>query len=80
MKDMWGSGGIAPPVLVSALDGSGQLHAPAALASAKEPLVSIEYEARWAPESVWTLWGREKSLSLDRNRASAVQPAVRRYT
>jgi hypothetical protein len=28
---VWGSGGIAPPFLLSALDGGDQLHAPAAL-------------------------------------------------
>jgi hypothetical protein len=28
---LWGSGGIAPPFLTSALDGSGQLHALAGL-------------------------------------------------
>jgi hypothetical protein len=37
---------------------SGQLHIPAALSP-----VSIEYEARWTPEPVWTLWRRGKSRS-----------------
>jgi hypothetical protein len=36
MKTYWGSGG--------------QLHAPAVLPPGKEPLVSIGYEVRWAPE------------------------------
>jgi hypothetical protein len=35
------SGGIAPPFLTSALDGSSQLHAPGALPPGKEPLVPI---------------------------------------
>jgi hypothetical protein len=32
---------------------SGQLHAPAALPSGKEPPVPIGYEAGWAPQPVW---------------------------
>jgi len=35
---------------------SGQLHALAVLLQGKEPLVSIEGEAGWAPEPVWKLW------------------------
>jgi hypothetical protein len=31
---------------------SGQLHAPAALPPGKEPLVPIEQEARWVPETL----------------------------
>jgi hypothetical protein len=46
-----GSGVIVPTFLTSAL---GQLHASAAL-----PLVSIRWEAGWAPDSVWTLRNRE---------------------
>jgi len=51
----------APPwFLTSALDGRGSLlHAPAAL-----PPVPIGQEAGWAPEPVWTLWRREKPLTL----------------
>jgi hypothetical protein len=39
---------------------SGQLHVPASLPPGKEPLVPIGYEVGWAPEPVWTQWGREK--------------------
>jgi len=43
--------------LTSALDGvSGQLLSPAALSPEKEPQVSIEQEAGWAPGPVWTRW------------------------
>jgi hypothetical protein len=30
--------------------------------SGKEPLVPIRKEVGWDPESVWTLWIREKNL------------------
>jgi hypothetical protein len=33
-----------------------------------------------APEPVWTLWRREKSLSLAGSRISAVEPVARYYT
>jgi hypothetical protein len=38
-------------IFTSALDGG-------------EPPAPIGYEAGWAPEPVWTLWIREKSLTL----------------
>jgi hypothetical protein len=45
MKAYWGSGGIAPQLHVyltsGLLGGSGQLHAPAALAAEKETLVKL---------------------------------------
>jgi hypothetical protein len=43
MKAYWGSGGIAPCVLLARhyMEVSGQLHAPAALPPGKEPLVPI---------------------------------------
>jgi hypothetical protein len=37
---------------------TGQLYAPAALLTRKEPPVPIGREARWAPEPVWTLWSK----------------------
>jgi hypothetical protein len=48
-----------------------KLHAPAALPSKKEPRVPIGEEARWAPQPVWTLWGREKSYTVG-NRTRAI--------
>jgi hypothetical protein len=45
-----GNGGVAPPFLTSALDGSGQLQAPAALPLGKGPPVRVVWEAGWAPE------------------------------
>jgi len=34
----------------------------------KDPLVSIEYEAVWVPEEVWTFWRRETSLAVVGNK------------
>jgi hypothetical protein len=76
-EDAWGSGGTATPSFTSALDGSGQFHAPGALSAEKEPPVSIEHDALWAPEPVETLWRREKSCAAG-NRTRAVQPVARR--
>jgi hypothetical protein len=39
-----------------------ELHDPAALPPRKELPVPIGQESRWAPEPVWTLWGREKAV------------------
>jgi hypothetical protein len=52
---------------------SSKLHAPAAL-----PPVLIGWEAGRAPEQVWTLLRREKSLALAGSRTPAVQPIARR--
>jgi hypothetical protein len=35
---------------------NGQLHAPTDVPSGEEAAVSIEQEAGWASEPVWTLW------------------------
>jgi hypothetical protein len=58
---------------------SGQLHTPAALLLGKEHPVPIGYEAGCAPEPVWTLWSREKSLAPAGNRTPAFQPVAHRY-
>jgi hypothetical protein len=46
----------------------GQLHAPAVLPPAKEPLVPIGQEAGWAPEPSWTRRCRGKFPDLVGNR------------
>jgi hypothetical protein len=53
-----GSEGVATLILLPRhyMEESGQLHALANLLPGKEPLVSIGYEAGWAPEPVWTRW------------------------
>jgi hypothetical protein len=48
---------------------SNQLHAPSALPR-KTSLVPNEQDAGRAPDSVWTLWRREKSLVPADNRGS----------
>jgi hypothetical protein len=50
---------------------SGQFHDPAAL--------PLEKKAGWIPESVWTLWRREKSYTAE-NRTQTVHLVARRYT
>jgi hypothetical protein len=54
---------------------SSQLHALADLT-----LAPIREEAGWVPESVWTVWRREKSLSPVRNETLVVQPVAQYYT
>jgi hypothetical protein len=53
---------------------SGQLYAPAALLTGKEPLVPIGLEVGWAPESVWTLM--EICLSMNDELERAWKEAV----
>jgi hypothetical protein len=52
------------PLTRNLMMASGQPHSPATLLMGKEPTVPIEQEALWAPELVWTLWRRDKSLFL----------------
>lgn len=39
-----------------------QPHAPVVLPRGKEVAVPMEQEAGWAPEPMWTIWSREKSV------------------
>jgi hypothetical protein len=61
--DIWGTGCIAPPFLTSALDGSEwSASRPDRFPPVKEPWCLLS-EAGSAPEPVWPLWSREKSLA-----------------
>jgi hypothetical protein len=62
------------------MEESGQLHAPAALYPWKERPVTIEGEAESAPEPIWTLWSRDKSVNLAENQTPAVHPIAHSYT
>jgi hypothetical protein len=42
---------------------NGQHYFPTALPLGNGPLVPIEQKAMWAPESVWKLWGGNKSAA-----------------
>jgi hypothetical protein len=44
------------------MNGSGQLHAPAALHLGKDPPVRIEEKSALAKKAVWLLWSTEKNL------------------
>jgi hypothetical protein len=75
-----GSEVIAPTLLTSALDGGEWLVSRLGrFTPGERALVSIGYEAEWAPELAWALWRREKSC-LCRDPNPAVHPVARRYT
>jgi hypothetical protein len=78
MKKYGGIGGIAPPFLTWALDGS-ELSAsrPRPLPPPRKELpVPTEWEARKYPEPVWTLWNREKSLAPAGDRTPTAYPVI----
>jgi hypothetical protein len=55
-----------------------RIHARSALTSAKKSPEFFVWEVRVAPEPVWMLWRRYKTLvpAGNRNRSSVVQPVV----
>jgi hypothetical protein len=65
--------------LISTLDGSGQLHAPAALPTGERaPLYTLDRRLG-GPQSRSGRRGEEKNLSSAGIRIPAVQPVARRY-
>jgi hypothetical protein len=72
---MSGSGGIAPPFLTSALDGGEWSASRPGWCTPREKGAGTHWiGAGWAPEQVWTLWSREKSLVPAGNQTPAIQP------
>jgi len=51
---------------------SGQLHTLLASALGTEHRVLTEWEAEFTPEPFWTLWRRDKSLTLARNQTQVL--------
>jgi hypothetical protein len=81
-ENIWGSGGIAPPFLTSALDaGELSVSRPCRFTPPPSPETIPRYpqEAGWAPEQVWMLY-RRKNLTPTGIRSPAVQTVARRYT
>jgi hypothetical protein len=72
---MWGSWSIAPPFLTSALDGD-EWSASCPCRFTPGERAPGTFLIGWDPQPVWTLWKREKSLSLGGNRTPAVQPVA----
>jgi hypothetical protein len=73
-------GEVAPPFLTSALDGiSGQLHAPAALFSGKEPPYSLDKRTD-GPHSRSGRCGIKKNITPAGNQTPAFQFVTRRFT
>jgi hypothetical protein len=78
---MRGNGGVTPPFFTSALDGGEWSAAhPFRFIFGKRGPVPIVWEAEWAPELVWTLWNREKSLASTGTRTPAFQPVTHQCT
>jgi hypothetical protein len=70
--------GIAPPFLISALDG-GEWSAAALPPGERAPLFPLDRRLG-GPQSQSELYGEEKNLALAKNGTLAIQPVARRYT
>jgi hypothetical protein len=76
---VWGSGGIAPPLFTSALDGEWSILRPGRFIPEERAPVFIGYEAGWAQSQSLRCGEENISLTCARNRTPAVQPTARRY-
>jgi hypothetical protein len=77
---LWGSEGTAPPFLTSEPDGDEwSASRPCLTTPVKESPAPTGQEAGWAPQPVWTMWRRGKSLAPARIR-NPVTPQPSRYT
>jgi hypothetical protein len=74
------SGGTAPSVLATAVDGSGRLHSPTALSLGGKPQLSMRTETEWNPVEAWTLQSTENSPAPAGMRTTVVHPVDRRDT
>jgi hypothetical protein len=69
MKMHWGSGGITPQFLTSALDEGEWLVSRPGRFTSGETAPGTHWIGSWVvPQTLWTLWKREKTLSLAENR------------
>jgi hypothetical protein len=59
---------------------SGEHHAPTALPPKKELSVPFGWETSRAPESIWTLWRREKSCIAGNRTQHVAVPIPDNYT
>jgi hypothetical protein len=74
LDDIWGSGGIAPPFLTSALEwDKWSVSRPCRFTPGTHWIGGW-----WAPELVWTMWRRKQSCTAG-NRTWAVQPVASLY-
>jgi hypothetical protein len=80
--ETWGSGGIAPAFLTSALDGGEWSASRLGRFTPGERTVGNHWVGDWvSSEAAWTLLSAYKSCPWpDSNPESLVQPIVRRYT
>jgi hypothetical protein len=79
-EGVWWNGLIALSNLISAVDGSGELHALATLAQKQERTVITGLDSGWDLKPVWTLWRKEKCLTSDENGTAAIKPVSHRYS
>jgi hypothetical protein len=80
MKAYWRSGGTAPRILTSVLDGYGQLHVPAGLPQRNSPWYPLDRRLG-GPESLSGRVGEEKKFQAHAGtRSPIIQPLTQRYT
>jgi hypothetical protein len=76
-----GSGGIPPPFLISALDGSEwSASHPGSFTPWEQPPAPTGKEDRWTRKPVWTMWNREKISLPCRESNPDVRLVARRYS
>jgi hypothetical protein len=72
---------MAQPYLTSALDAGDWSASRPSRFTPGEIAPGTHWLRGWvAPEPVWTLWSREKSVFPAENRTLAIQPVARHYT